>query len=286
MKLAIDRNAYPFDSRYFTRADGTKQHYIDEGAGPTIVFVHGTPSWSFDFRNVVKSLRDRARCVAVDHVGFGLSDKPPGADYGVDAHVKRLEALISALNLGSFSLALHDFGGPIGLELAYRNPDRVNAFCILNSRIGSAEDDPEFQKLKTALKSPVLPFLYRYMNFSPRFLMPASFGARKLSPALLLHYRRVFPNPDSRYGPLAFARSLLDDQKLFEAQWQKRSALSDKKAALIWGMADKWIGKRYLTRFQSVFPLSKTLELPDAGHFPQEERPDEVSEALAALIDV
>src|SRR5690606_39868781 len=94
----LDRSAYPFTSNYFD-INGQKLHYIDEGNGETIVFVHGTPSWSFDYRNVIKKLKANFRCIAIDHVGFGLSDKPEYYDYSTRNHGKTLEKFVLEKNL-------------------------------------------------------------------------------------------------------------------------------------------------------------------------------------------
>jgi pimeloyl-ACP methyl ester carboxylesterase len=154
-------------------------HYVDEGAGEVILFVHGTPSWSFDFRNVIKELSKQNRCLAMDHIGFGLSDKPEAYDYTTKNHSKTLEKFIIDKKLNDITLVVHDFGGPIGLNFAIQYPERIKRLVILNSWLWSGESDPDFQKLKRVLKSPLLPFLYRFLNFSPRFVLPQSFGEKK-----------------------------------------------------------------------------------------------------------
>ena len=98
MENWLDTEEYPFESKYFNLY-GTKLHYIDEGAGPVLLFVHGTPSWSFDFRNIIKVLSKKYRCVAIDHIGFGLSEKPKEYNYSTAGHSKNLEALVDDLNL-------------------------------------------------------------------------------------------------------------------------------------------------------------------------------------------
>src|SRR5262245_1933815 len=129
--------AYPFTPRFLG-----KLHYIDEGAGPPILFVHGTPTWSFEFRHLIAGLRATHRCVAVDHLGFGLSERPPDAAYTPEAHAERLRAFVDALGLERFTLVVHDFGGPIGLPLALDGSGRVERLVVLNSWMWSFADDP------------------------------------------------------------------------------------------------------------------------------------------------
>jgi len=111
----LDTKEYPFSSNYLETQWG-KIHYLDEGKGETILFVHGTPTWSFLYRNYIKELSKNYRCIALDHLGFGLSDKPKNFPGTPQLHSENLKALIDALQLKDITLVVHDFGGPIGLS--------------------------------------------------------------------------------------------------------------------------------------------------------------------------
>src|SRR5688572_2825134 len=113
----LDEQAYPFQSRWLDVGPG-QVHYVDEGEGPTLLFVHGTPTWSFEYRHVIKALSKKFRCVAPDQLGFGLSDRPADFDYSPESHAKSLRTFVDKLQLRDFVLVVHDFGGPIGLPLA------------------------------------------------------------------------------------------------------------------------------------------------------------------------
>jgi haloalkane dehalogenase len=275
----LDRSEYPFESRYFP-VNGHAMHYIDEGRGETILFVHGTPSWSFDFRNVIRRLRTRYRCIAVDHIGFGLSDKPARYDYATPTHGRTLERFIDAQQLQPFHLVVHDFGGPIGLDVAIRHPHLVGKIVVLNSWLWSSRHEPEYIRLRRLLKSPLLPFLYRYLNFSPRVLLPRTFGDHKLSRKLRAQYTNPFATPAQRNGALAFAKSLLHDQDWFEGLWQRRQAICGKPTLLLWGMKDPVLPPKYLDKFRAGFPEARVERLAGSGHFPQEEQPGHVAECI------
>jgi pimeloyl-ACP methyl ester carboxylesterase len=275
----LDKSEYPFTSNYFD-INGQKLHYIDEGKGETVLFVHGTPSWSFDYRNIIKKLKENYRCIAIDHIGFGLSDKPEHYDYSTQNHSKTLEKFALEKNLENITLVVHDFGGAIGLNFALQYPGKIKRLVILNSWLWSSKNDPDFIKLSKILKSPLLPFLYRYLNFSPKYILPKSFGDNKISKQLLKQYTKPFADKTQRNGALSFAKSLLNDQDWFEQLWNKRQAISTKPTLFIWGMKDQVIKPHNLEKFQSGFANSTTVKLETSGHFPQEEKADIVTKEM------
>ena len=130
------QDIYPFAAHHFTHKSGLKQHYVDEGQGEPIVMVHGNPSWSFLYRDMIKNFRGEYRCIAPDHIGCGLSDKPglDGFGYTLREHVDNLEALIESLHLAQpINLVVHDWGGAIGMGYATRHPEKIKRMVILNT---------------------------------------------------------------------------------------------------------------------------------------------------------
>jgi haloalkane dehalogenase len=125
----LGSDLYPFAS-HFEDINGSRVHYLDEGAGPPLILLHGNPTWSFLYRDVIAGLRDRYRCVAIDYPGFGLSHAPPGYGYTPAEHAV---ALIVRLDLRGATLMVQDWGGPIGFAVATRHPDRFSAFVIGNT---------------------------------------------------------------------------------------------------------------------------------------------------------
>jgi haloalkane dehalogenase len=275
----LNKNEYPFQHNHF-KISGYNLHYVDEGIGETIVFVHGSPSWSFDFRKVIKQLSPYFRCIAPDHIGFGLSEKPENYDYRTQNHSKTLEAFLIEKQLENITMIVHDFGGPIGLNFAIKYPQKIKKLVILNTWLWSSEEEPEYLKLKKLLKSPILPFLYKYFNFSARFILPRSFGTKIIPKDLLKQFTKPFASINQRKGPIAFAKSLLHDQPWFEELWNKRQIIASKPTLFIWGMEDPAISSAYLKKFQGGFSNSKTLELQTCGHFPQEEEAEIVAKSI------
>lgn len=279
----LDRDEYPFAPNFMNIA-GNSLHYVDEGKGEVLLFVHGTPSWSFDWRAQIKALRENYRCIAPDLLGFGLSDKTYVADYSLEAHIARLDSLINTLDLGNITLIVHDFGGPIGLAWAQRHIDKVKRVVVLNSWLWSSVGDPDYEKLRKVLKRPLLPFLYRQFNISPRFLLPASFGQQKPSKHIKRHYRKPFANNKEREGALAFARSLLHDQPWFDQLWQQKEKLAHLPALVIWGASDPVIGLHQRDKWKLVFPLAQLETLEGVGHFPQEEAGASISALILGFL--
>jgi haloalkane dehalogenase len=120
-----------------------RMHYIDEGAGPPALFVHGTPTWSFEYRHAIRATMGSCRCIAPDHLGFGLSDRPRGTAYTPEAHAARLREFVDGLGLDRFALVVHDYGGPIGLPLALEG--RVTRLVLMNTWMWPFDDDKEME---------------------------------------------------------------------------------------------------------------------------------------------
>lgn len=268
----LNTNEYPFKHNYF-KVNDTTMHYVDEGEGEVLLFVHGTPSWSFEFRNVIKFLSKKYRCIAIDHIGFGLSEKPAKYDYTVQNHTASLLKLITHLQLNQFTMLVHDFGGIIGLAAAEQIPEKIKGLVILNTWCRSIQDEPEYKKMKMILGSPLMPLLYRYLNFSAKYILPAAFGERsRLTPEIHQHFLRPFSKASERNGTIAFAKSLLRDQDYYASVGKKLSILKDKPVLIIWGMKDEFITEKHLLWMQEQFPGSKVVRYDDAGHFVLEEK--------------
>ena len=281
----VDRDAYPFRSRWLELAAG-KIHYVDEGDGEPVLFVHGTPTWSFEYRHLIAALRGGHRCIAVDHLGFGLSDRPAAADYTPEAHAARLRAFVDKLGLRRFTLVVHDFGGPIALPLALDDPDRVERLVVLNSWMWSFADDPEMMKRARMASGALGRFLYRRLNASLRLIVPSAYGdRRKLTKAIHRQYLAAFPDADSRERVLwALARALTGSSAFYEGLWQRRQRLAAIPTLIVWGMKDTAFRPHLLARWRRALPHATVVELAEAGHWPHEEQPEGVIGAVQAFV--
>lgn len=280
----LNTSLYPFRPRLMTLEEGDL-HYLDEGEGEPVLFVHGTPTWSFLWRDFIKDLRQTNRCVALDHLGFGLSDKPEDAIYSPRAHTGRLEDFIERLELENITLVVHDFGGPIGLNYALKQPERIRSVFIMNTWLWSNEGNQSIERASRLLSGPVGTFLYKQLNFSARVLLKAGFGdKRKLTKQLHKHYLKPFDTPDKRLAPYILAKELTGSNDWYTSLWEQRHKLSNIPMMIAWGMKDRFFPPAHLERWHQAFPNASITKYKRAGHFLQEESASSLIQQLEMFI--
>lgn len=277
----LSRAEFPWAPRFLDTGDG-RQHYVEVGQGDPIVLVHGTPTWSFEWRHVIPVLARSHRVIALDHLGMGLSDRPR-ADYRPEAHARRFARFVEALELPSFGLVVHDFGGPIALPFAAAHPDRVRWLGVTNSFMWSFEDDPVMRRRAKLAGGRLGRFLYRHLNASLRLLMPSAYGdRRRLDRRTHAHYLAPFRDKAARVDVLhAFARGLLGSSEHYRRLWDARAILAALPAIVLWGLADSAFGPAQLGRWREALPAAEVVTFPSAGHWPHEEAPEAFAAALA-----
>ncbi len=292
----LDRAAYPFKNRWLELPGGRRIHYIDEGQGETLLFVHGTPTWSFEWRHLIRGLSGQFRCVAPDLLGMGLSDRPRDFAYTPEAHAQALSEFVRRLSAPSqdpdvrplsdrFTLVLHDFGGPIGLPLLFEAPARVNGVVLINTWAWSFADDRVMARRARMAGGAFGRFLYRWLNAPLKILTPSVFADRKkLTPEIHAQYLSVFPDRDSRGQVLwSFARALLGSSAFYDRLWRQVGTLGQKPVLIVWGTKDNAFRPYLLERWRSALPSARVLELP-AGHWPHEEEPEPIIFAMRDFV--
>lgn len=203
----LDRDEYPFTSRYFRQPDGM-MHYVDEGQGEALVFVHGNLSWSFEYRRLIKHFARTNRCVAPDHMGFGLSETPPAASYLPQYHAANFARFVDVLDLSDATLVVQDWGGPIALDYASRNPGRIKRIVAFNSWFFDVRDQTVLRRFSAIVGSAFGRTLCARFNLFPRVLMKASFGEpSQLSKHIHAHYLFAVPHGGLKKGNLGFSTS-------------------------------------------------------------------------------
>ena len=280
----LDRSEYPFTSRCFDHGDG-RMHYVDEGQGPVVLFVHGTPDWSFGFRHLVKALRGSHRCVAIDHLGFGLSDKPAHGDYTVAAHANRLQRFIDHLGLTDITLVVTDFGGGIGLQHALEHPSNVNSIVLNNTWMWDLMPDMRFSRPSTIMNSWFGRLLYLRFGFSVNVMMPSAYGEKSLlTKTVHAHYKNALPDAASRAATFACVEQIANAGPFWNTQWEHVNRLKTKPTLIAWGMKDRFFPPDLCERWKHALPQAQVRTFPDAGHFVHEEQPEALASAIREMV--
>lgn len=280
----VDRTLYPFEHHELDVGRG-RMHYVDEGSGPPVLLVHGTPTWSFLWRRLIPELARHHRVIAPDHLGFGLSDPAADGAYRPADHASNLAELIRALDLRDVALVVHDFGGPIGLSYAIDHPDNVRGLVLFNTWMWSLQDVRAARMASRLAAGPLGRFLYRRLNVSARFLIRTVMGdASKLDPAAHRHYIDAFPTRHHREAPWTLARELTGSSDWYAGLWSRRQRIAHLPALLLWGMKDPTFKPDDLERWHSVFATADVATYPDAGHFVQEEA-DDLGQRILTFLD-
>ncbi len=280
----LDTTLYPFNNKYIQLNAG-KMHYIDEGNGEIILFVHGTPTWSFLYRDYIASLSKKYRCIAIDHIGFGLSEKPIDFDGKPESHSKNLTEFIKKNELQNITLVVHDFGGPIGLGSAIENNERIKRVVLFNSWLWETKDNSSAQKVDKILHSRLGEFMYLRMNFSPKVLLKKGvYDKNKLTKNAHQHYIKPFPNKVSRLSLLNIGKSLVGSSNWYQKQWKQLDKLESKPWLILWGTKDEFITTEYLEKWKNRLPNAQVKEF-DCGHFVQEEKTQETIQAIDVFMN-
>jgi len=267
----LDEAQYPFEPHFFKTASGA-MHYVDEGHGDVILLVHGNPTWSFMFRHLIAGLRDSYRCIAIDHIGFGLSDKPADASYLPQFHAANLKAFIEGLGLERITLVLHDWGGAIGMSYALDNPENVERIVAFNNSFWSVKGVKAAERFSKIVGGPIGWIACHLLNAFPRFVIPSVFGDKsKLSKSVHKQYIRAFPTISSRKSTWVLAKSIIRESDWLANLWDRRAAVRDKALLLLIGKRDPTFGPDKQARWEDAFPRHRTISYLDVGHFVPEE---------------
>lgn len=275
---------YPFQQRFMS-IDGNNISYVDEGEGDILLFVHGTPVWSYLYRHCIKELSKTYRCIALDHLGFGLSDKPAHGDYSPKAHGERLLKFINHLQLDSFTLITQDYGGPISLDATTQMPDKVSRLVISNSWMWL---HPTLEKGGKLYNGTIGKWLYLNYGFSPKVMIPLAFGNRKkLTSELHQQYLTPLNTPQNRIATYPLVQAFTHDHAWYHSIQERFERLENIPTLMLWGMKDPFVRYReMMPLWKNVLKNMKLVELSEAGHFVEEEAPQQVVNEISMFLSM
>ncbi len=269
---------------HFLDLDGVRLHYLDEGAGDPVVMVHGNPTWSFFYRNLVDSLRTSYRTIVPDHIGCGLSDKPDDSryPYTLDRRARDLEALLDHLGLvENLTLVMHDWGGMIGMLFASRHPGRIKRLVILNTgafRLPAAKPLP--RSIALIRNTPLGPFLVRGLN---AFCLGAlaTCVRKTLPPDVRRGYLAPYDSWANRIAVLRFIQTIPlkpgdDGYDLVTGVEEGLQRFRHLPMLICWGMRDFVFDRHFLEEWERHFPEAEVHRFPEAGHYVLEDAGAEI----------
>jgi haloalkane dehalogenase len=255
--------------------------------------LHGNPTWSFYYRNLVLALRDRYRCIVPDHIGCGLSDKPAddAYDYRLQSRIEDLDTLIASLGLQQpLTLVVHDWGGMIGFAWAVRQPQRIARLVILNTAAFPLPGDKQLPAALRLVRDTALgAFLVRRFNaFSA---IAAHVGFRKpVSKAVREAYTLPYDSPANRIATLRFVQDIpLGEQDpgfdILLNTAERLHLLEEKPCLIAWGERDFVFDAAFLDKWQEYYPQASVEHLPDCGHYVLEDGGPALIDTIVEFIE-
>lgn len=270
------KKEYPFTPKEFTVDEHNKISYVDEGSGEVFLMLHGNPTWSFYYRNLIKYFSKGYRVIAPDHIGCGLSSKPQEYSYTLEQHVENLKALLLHLNIEKINLIVHDWGGAIGFGLATKHPHLFKKIIITNT---AAFTSPTIPFRINILKTPILgPLFIRLFN---GFAGPATFMASSngLSPVEKRGFLYPYNNFKNRIATSKFVQDIpmSKDHPTYSYLKDIEDNLNKLTCPklILWGEKDFCFHTYYRDRWLKYYPEAKLVSFPDANHYVIEDKQDE-----------
>jgi haloalkane dehalogenase len=274
---------YPFGSNVMDLG-GLRLHYLDEGEGEVVVAVHGNPTWSFYYRELVKGLRDRYRVIAPDHIGMGLSDRPDDASYPytLERRVDDLSTFMDRLGLDRVNLVVHDWGGAIGCAWAVRNPGRVARLVVLNTgAFHLPPGKPLPWQLWLVRNTPLGGLAVRGLNAFARGATRMACTRRPIPSEVRDAYCAPYDTWDNRRAVLRFVQDipLRPGDPGYELVGEIADGLprlADRPVMICWGDRDFVFDHHFLAEWQRIFPDAEVHRFADGGHYILEDYADEI----------
>lgn len=275
----VDDELFPFESR-FLDINGHTVHYLDEGSGPTLLFLHGNPTWSFLWRDVIRDLRADFRCVALDYPGFGLSTPKAGYRFLPEGHADVVTGFVDALGLDAVTLVGQDWGGVIGLAVAQRRPGVFDRLVLANTWAWPVNGIPHFEAFGRIVGGPPARFLVRRFNLLVDAFIPTGHRRRKPTAAEMTHYSKALDTPERRQASAVLPGRVLASRDFFAEVETGLADIADLPTLIVWGDADIAFRAQERERLEATFSDHTTVIVEGAGTYVESDAPEEFVAAV------
>jgi pimeloyl-ACP methyl ester carboxylesterase len=292
---------WPYAPHFF-EGNGFRMHYVDEGAGDTIVCLHGQPTWGYVYRNFIARLASQHRVIVPDQMGFGKSETPQDRSYSTQEHYENFERLLLHLDVQNITLVVQDWGGPIGGSFAYRHPDRVKRLCVCNTVIPGFQMTTELPSRDGNFPTSDWVEWVQSAEFEPTI---THLGATVLSVMKRIGFERTahidetwirayaaqFPSVAECRAALQFPRNITAPETgIFLSDVVTNGDMEAVKALpamCVYGEADRAFPIELVVEgFKSLWPNGPVVTLPGVGHFVQEDAPEAVTAMIEQFIQM
>ncbi len=263
-------NLYPFSS-HSLQLDRLRYHYLDEGSGENLLMLHGNPTWSFYYRNLILGLKGSYRCVVPDHMGMGKSDKPQDYPYTLSRHIDNLEKLADHLELDDITLVVHDWGGAIGMGFAVRHPERIRRLVIFNTAAFLSSEIPLGLSLCRIPGFGAIA-IRGFNVFARGAIRWACVKQERMTEEVRAGYLAPYDNFANRVANLRFVQDIPmspDSPSYYVIQHieENLKLFREHPVQIIWGAHDFVFNDHFLKRWQEIFPQAEVHRMEDAGHY-------------------
>lgn len=270
------KELYPFQPKSFQTASGHQLSYVDEGQGEAVVLLHGNPTWSFAYRELIKTLSPHFRVIAPDHIGMGLSEKPQNYSYQLKDHIENTYGLLEKLQIKNYHLVVHDWGGAIGAGLSLKRPESLLSWVILNTAAFTSKHIPWRINICRNFFGEEL---IKRLN---AFAAPATIMAAKkpMDSKIKKGYLYPYNNYQNRIATARFVRDIPMHER--HPSFLELSQIEEKLTTLkcpkliLWGEKDFCFNLNFLRKWKKIYPQAQVVTYPKAGHYVFEDESEDV----------
>jgi len=269
----FDEDVLPYASNWVT-IDGNDVHYLDVGAGPVLLMLHGNPTWSVLYRDLIAGLSDRFRCIALDYPGFGLSTARAGYGFTAAEHSRVVQQFVTHLDLTSVTTIMQDWGGPIGIGAMVADPSRYAALVVGNT--WAWPSNLWTKSFSVVMGSRVTgPLMSQRLNLFVKDMIPRWHMRTRLTDAEMAMYVGPFPTVESRYPAMVLPREIRTAGPFLADIATRLTLVRELPLLLLWADKDIAFKDSVRRRWQATFPNRRDHTLHGVGHYWQDDAGDE-----------